>query len=137
MRNLLIICLFSFFIVPLLHAQVPYIQCLNGSEICCGFQPNNIAQVKVVAPPSLPLPSGSAFTYVWISEHQNGTTWTWHTSVNQRAIPIPWEGEYTVRVQVIYIQIINYTPFASFWSNSIKIHGKQCSILEKSSNKKR
>jgi hypothetical protein len=110
---------------------------MNGSEICCGFSSQSIAQVKVVANPPLPLPSNSAFTYVWTSQHQSGTTWTWYTSVNQRAIPIPWEGEYTVRVQVVYVQILNYTPFAAFWSNTIKIYGKQCTEMDKPMSKKR
>ncbi len=137
MRNSLLVSLFFLFLTPMVLCQSTEIQPTNGIEFCCGFTSQSYAHIQLVSPPPIPLPSYATFTYIWTAKHENGTTWIWHTNLDHRMVPIPWEGEYRIRVMVLYVRKYQNYPFASFWSNSIKIHGKQCSILEKSSSKKR
>lgn len=128
MRNALLVLLIFFFITPVLHSQMTEITCTNGNEFCVGLSAESYAQVHIMTPPPIPLPSNSTFTYIWTVKHQNGTTWIWHTNLDCKAIPIPWEGEYTVRVKILYVKKYQNYPFAAFWSNTIKIYGKQCLV---------
>lgn len=126
MRNLLLVSFVFLFSSPLLFSQMPQIQSINGNEFCCSQGETSYAYFEITSPPGTPLPSNATMTYTWKAWHENGTLWTWYSSVPYRVIPIYWEGEYTVRVTINYVQKHQNNAFAAFSSNEFKIFGKQC-----------
>lgn len=107
------------------YGQMLQIACMNGPEICQGFMPENQAQVQIMGGLPMSVPDNTYVTYVWTSTHANGKK-TWDTSRPDRKIPIPWLGEYTVQVQVLFTRHGKTRPYAVFWSNQITLAGKVC-----------
>ncbi len=126
MRKLLFVFLVFLFSGTTVYSQMTTIACMNPNEFCVGLEPENYAQMQVVTNPPIPLPSNSTMTYIWTVKHESGTSWTWHTNHNYKAIPIPWQGEYTIRVKIHYVQKYQNYPFAAFWSNRVVLIGKYC-----------
>ncbi len=126
MRTFLIALFIFFFSSMTVYSQMTTIACMNPQEFCIGMDYENYAQMQVVANPPIPLPSDATFTYIWTAQHQSGATWIWHSNLNYKAIPIPWEGEYEVRVKILYVHKYENYPFAAFWSNRVILVGKHC-----------
>ncbi len=107
------------------YSQMVQLASMNGEEICQGFMPENQALLQIVG--NLPIPPGedTYITYFWRSVHEKGSK-TWDTSRPDRRVPIPWTGEYTVQVQVMYTRHGSTRPYAVFWSNPVKIMGTSC-----------
>ncbi len=98
---------------------------VNGNQICYGLGAENTAQVKLVTPPPLPVPSSAVLNYTWTAHHANGS-WTWHTNHPERIVPIPFPGMYTIQVKIEYVRRLNGRPFAAFWSNKLYVMGIDC-----------
>ncbi|GJM31897.1 MAG: hypothetical protein DHS20C18_08980 [Saprospiraceae bacterium] len=98
---------------------------VNGSEICAGLQPENQAHICVSENLPIPLPPNSTIAYTWTVIHPNGT-WRWVSTASERTVPIPWPGDYSVRVQMEYIRQGRRRPFAAFWTSPLIIHGSDC-----------
>jgi len=107
------------------YGQMIHIECMNGEEVCQGFMPNNLAQVEIMSGLPLTVPEDTYVTFRWYSKHENGTRY-WDTNKANRPIPVPWLGEYTVHVEVMYLRKANYQPYAKFYSNEVKFVGKVC-----------
>lgn len=64
------------------------------------IQPNEAA----VSVHNLPYYSWATLTYQWdVIHEESNTTWTWHTANAYKNIPLFWEGHYTIRCRVRYI----------------------------------
>ncbi len=124
MRKLFFILTIGFFTTTT-YGQMFQIQSMNGEEICNGFLPENQAQVRVVGNLPLSPPENTYITYMWTSTHERGVK-TWDTNRPDRRVPIPWTGDYTVQVKVMYTRHGNTRPYAVFWSNPIKVTGRNC-----------
>lgn len=126
MRKLLFVLLVFLFSASTVYSQMTTLACMNPDEFCVGMDPENYAQMQIVSDPPIPLPSNATYTYVWTAQHQSGTTWTWHSNLNHKAVPLPWEGEYVVRVRIKYVKKYHNYSFAAFWSNRVYLAAKHC-----------
>ncbi len=129
MRKLILTLGGAFFLTTLSFSQMIQIASNNGTEICQGYTSDCQAHIAIISGLPLSIPENTYVTYVWTSEHANGTK-TWESNRQDRKVPIPWEGDYTVQVKVQYVRSQNdnnrYRPYAVFWSNKLKITGKLC-----------
>lgn len=77
-------------------------------------------------PPIVP-GSNTSVEYYWVVRHEDGAQWNWQTNEPSRAFLVPFAGNYTLRVQVLYISIGNNHPYAAFWSSPVNItSGEDC-----------
>jgi hypothetical protein len=126
MKSIFTIC-FLLMSVSSVFAQIT-IELRPGynDELCPGFESENegIMDIRNV-PPITPSPNSSV-EYYWIVQHEEGT-WSWQTDSPARGFLIPFEGEYTLRCQVLYISLGNSYPYAAFWSSPMLIEaGEGC-----------
>jgi len=97
-----------------------------NDERCPGYTPEHEAIMDIFNMPPIVPSSNTSVEYYWVVQHEQNT-WTWQTDTPSRAFLIPFEGEYTLRVQVLYISIGNNFPYAAFWSTPITIRtGEDC-----------
>lgn len=119
--------LIIFLITPLfVFGQISQIQSMNGDEFCSGYTEESVVYIKVMELPPIPITPTIALTYDWTISHSNGTVWKWYSNVDHRAFFTPWEGEYTVRVEINYVNGTSNNPFAAFWSAPITITAYDC-----------
>ncbi|NBU35491.1 MAG: hypothetical protein EBS35_02825 [Bacteroidetes bacterium] len=122
-RFILFFCLF--FISLNLGAQVVRIRLIENKEYCAGFEPSNTAQVKISALPNIRIPENAGTVYTWYAVHREGFR-SWHTPIDQRAIPLPWPGRYEIYVVMKYIDKITLKPYFAFKSSSIFVTADAC-----------
>ena len=104
----------------------PEIVPLDGIEFCQGYTSEHVAHFRMISqfPNFASLPYVYV-TYTWVAEHPKGRK-EWNTGNRVRAVPLPWEGEYTVQVRVEFIRLGFANPFSTIWSNRIKIVARDC-----------
>jgi hypothetical protein len=122
-RIIFILC-FSFFSLKI-GAQVVRIKFLENKEYCAGFESQNMAQVKISAIPNIRIPENAGSVYTWYAIHPEGFR-SWHTPIDQRAIPLPWTGRYEIYVVMKYIDKLTLKPYFAFKSSSIFAYAKSC-----------
>lgn len=128
MKELLLTCLLvAGCWLPAVQAQA-VIQ-LKGagttSEICAGFTDENIVEVQLQESLPLEVSATTNLEFYWTAHHLEGT-WTWRTSYNKRRMLLPFPGEYRIMARVLYINEGSISPFASFWSNQVKLMAEDC-----------
>ena len=128
MRNALVILSCLLVMSTAVYGQLTEIQSTNGIEICRGYGFENQAQILITSGFPMAVPPGTAVVYTWTAEHPNGNK-VWNTNFPYRAVPIPWTGEYVIRVTVEYIKKGRRRPFATFSSNTIVVRGIECDPL--------
>jgi len=119
----LILCL-SFLSIKL-AAQVVRIKLVENKPYCAGFGRENLAQVKISAVPNIRIPENAGTVYTWYAIHKEGFR-SWHTPIDQRAIPLPWTGRYEVYVIMKYIDKVTLLPYFAFKSSSIFVNATSC-----------
>lgn len=98
-----------------------------NDELCSGFdEVENTAIMDISNMPPIVPGSNTSVEYYWVVQHELGT-WTWQTNTPARPFLLPFTGEYTLRVRVLYISIGNNFPYAAFWSTPMTIEaGEGC-----------
>jgi len=122
-RFIFFLC-FSFFSLKI-GAQVVRIKFIENKEYCAGFESQNMAQVKISAIPNIRIPENAGSVYTWYAIHAEGFR-SWHTPIDQRAIPLPWTGRYEIYVIMKYIDKITLKPYFAFKSSSIFAYANAC-----------
>lgn len=125
-KHIFIIC-FALFSVSPLSAQIALeLRPGHNDDLCPGFETVNEAVMDISnMPPIVPSPNTN-IEYYWIVQHEQGT-WSWQTDSPARGFLIPFEGEYTLRCQVLYISLGDSYPYAAFWSSPMVIEaGGEC-----------
>lgn len=122
-RFIFFLC-FSFFSLKI-GAQVVRIKFIENKEYCAGFESQNMAQVKISAIPNIRIPENSGSVYTWYAIHAEGFR-SWHTPIDQRAIPLPWTGRYEIYVVMKYIDKVTLKPYFAFKSSSIFAYANAC-----------
>lgn len=125
-KFVLAIC-FALLSVSLLPAQVTLqLRPGHNEELCPGFEPENVAIMGINnMPPITPSPN-TRIEFYWVVQHELGT-WSWQTDSPARGFLIPFEGEYTLRCQILYLSEGNHYPYAAFWSSPKLIEtGESC-----------
>ena len=125
MRKAIITAFFLLSLSAFAFGQMIEIQSMNGNEICRGYGLENHAYVAITSSMPFPPPPNTVVVYTWTAEHPNGNK-IWNTANSYRAVPIPWVGNYIVRVKVEYIRRGKSRPFAAFISSPINIIGREC-----------
>ncbi|MEY3322263.1 MAG: hypothetical protein RLZZ417_1846 [Bacteroidota bacterium] len=122
-RFILFLCL-SFFSLNI-GAQVVRIKFIENKEYCAGFESDNTAQVKISTVPNIRIPENAGTVYTWYAIHREGFR-SWHTPIDQRAIPLPWPGRYEIYVVMKYIDKVTLKPYFAFKSSSIFAFANSC-----------
>ena len=95
----------------------------DSAPICAGFSLSNMARVQLMPNSSQIEPApNSRIEYVWTVQHGAGE-WVWHNYTEERMIPIPWAGTYTVQIKVMYFLENRTQPYIVFFSNPVFIQG--------------
>lgn len=108
-----------------LCAQVVRIKLVENKPFCAGFGQENVAQVKISTVPNIRIPENAGTVYTWYAIHKEGFR-SWHTPIDQRAIPLPWPGRYEVYVIMKYIDKLTLLPYFAFKSSSIFVNADLC-----------
>lgn len=108
-----------------LCAQVVRIKLVENKPFCAGFGQENVAQVKISTVPNIRIPENAGTVYTWYAIHKEGFR-SWHTPIDQRAIPLPWPGRYEVYVIMKYIDKLTLLPYFAFKSSSIFVYADSC-----------
>ena len=95
------------------------------AEFCAGFTDENIVEVQLQESLPLEVSATTNLEFYWTAHHLEGT-WTWRTDRNKRRMLIPFPGEYSIMARVLYINEGSISPFASFWSNQVKLTAEEC-----------
>ena len=105
---------------------VPHIQSMNGQEFCKSFNfRSDRPHVCLTSESPLPLLKDTRISYTWIAVHPFGS-FTWNTNSSERFIPIPWEGNYDVKLIIKYFRADRTRPYAAIRSNTVKLKGITC-----------
>ncbi len=104
----------------------PNIALTNGSQFCTsyGFQSES-PHICLMSGNPLKVYDNMYVSYTWVALHRNGS-FTWNTHTSERAFPVPWEGEYTVKLIIKYFRKGRTVPFYAFRSNTVKFYGINC-----------
>jgi hypothetical protein len=108
-----------------LDAQVVRIKLVENKPFCAGFGQENVAQVKISSVPNIRIPENAGTVYTWYAIHKEGFR-SWHTPIDQRAIPLPWPGRYEIYVIMKYIDKVTLLPYFAFKSSSIFVNAASC-----------
>ena len=104
----------------------PFIALTNGTEFCTSSRFNaELPHACLMSGNPMPVYDNMYVSYTWIAIHRNGS-FTWNTHTSERAFPVPWEGEYSVKLLIKYIRKGRTTPFFVFRSNTLKFYGEHC-----------
>jgi len=122
-QYLLLLCLTLFSLK--IGAQVVRIKLVENKEFCAGFGPDNVAQAKILSVPNIRIPENAGTVYTWYAVHKEGFR-SWHTPVDQRAIPLPWPGRYEIYVVMKYIDKATLLPYFAFKSSSVFATASVC-----------
>ena len=121
----LLICLLM--ILPFLSmAQVVKFTVTNPTP-CAGYGPENLTVAVLKDIPAYDTIQYAA-AFEWHLVHEGGASWKWTTSLSQRALPVPFPGNYSIIVGFYLVQRSNrivwkYTP-----SDPVKITAKMCEV---------
>jgi hypothetical protein len=125
MQRLFIFILCLSFLSLNIKAQVVRIKLVENKTFCAGFGQENMAQVKISSVPNIRIPENAGTVYTWYAIHKEGFR-SWHTPIDQRAIPLPWTGRYEVYVIMKYIDKVTLKPYFAFKSSSIFAYANAC-----------
>lgn len=125
MQRLFFFILSLSFLSLTLCAQVVRIKLVENKPFCAGFGQENVAQVKISTVPNIRIPENAGTVYTWYAIHKEGFR-SWHTPIDQRAIPLPWPGRYEVYVIMKYIDKLTLLPYFAFKSSSIFVYADSC-----------
>ena len=125
MQRLFIFILCLSFLSLNIKAQVVRIKLVENKTFCAGFGQENMAQVKISSVPNIRIPENAGTVYTWYAIHKEGFR-SWHTPIEQRAIPLPWTGRYEVYVIMKYIDKVTLMPYFAFKSSSIFVNATSC-----------
>jgi len=118
-------CLFALLLSLPAAAQVVRIQLGENRTYCAGFEPRNVALLKIAAVPNIRIPDNAATVFTWYAVHREGFR-SWHTPVDSRAVPLPWPGSYELYVILKYIDKATLRPFFAFKSASLFLNVQDC-----------
>jgi len=108
-----------------LDAQVVRIKLVENKPFCAGFGQENVAQVKISSVPNIRIPENAGTVYTWYAIHKEGFR-SWHTPLDQRAIPLPWPWRSEIYVIMKYISKLTLFPYFAFISYFIFFYSDSC-----------
>lgn len=98
-----------------------------NDELCPGYddEENTVILDVVNMPPLTPAPN-TRVEYYWLITHENGD-WVYQTDNPARAFKMVFPGSYTMRCQVLYVNLLTANAYASFWSSPLIVEtGHTC-----------
>ena len=120
------------FAVPGLKAQSVNLEVINAEVLCSGFGSSSQAMIKINAHTPFRLPNNAGLVFDWYAVHQNATK-QWHTPVDMRVVPLPWEGQYNIWVVARYVHKSTLSTFNAVKSPVIQINVEQCASSTRNS----
>lgn len=90
-----------------------------NDELCPGFddEVNTVIIDVVNMPPITPAPN-TQIEYYWVINHELGD-WAYQTDNNARGFKLSFPGTYTMRCQVLYVNLTTTNAYATFWSSPL------------------
>lgn len=98
-----------------------------NDELCPGYDDelNTVILDVVNMPPLTPAPN-TRIEYYWLITHENGD-WAYQTNSSARSFKLVFSGDYTMRCQVLYVDLTTTNAYATFWSNPMIVQtGQDC-----------
>ncbi|MEO0339847.1 MAG: hypothetical protein AAF242_11585 [Bacteroidota bacterium] len=132
--SLLLVGMLLCFGTPSLRAQSVELEVINAEVLCSGFGSNSQAMIKINTYTPFRLPNNAGLVFDWYAVHENATK-QWHTPVDMRVVPLPWEGRYNVWVVARYVHKSTLSTFDAVKSPVIQINVEQCASSTRNSNR--
>lgn len=89
-----------------------------NDDLCPGTGEENLVIIDVVNTPPLTPAANSTIEYYWIITHEMAE-WVYQTDNDSRPFRLPFDGEYTMRCRVLYVNQETAFAYASFWSSPL------------------
>lgn len=98
-----------------------------NDDRCPGFNDQeNIVIIDIVNELPVPPTANTRIEYYWVITHELGN-WAYQTNNSARGFQLSFPGQYTMRCQVLYVDLHTTFAYASFWSSPLIVNtGDSC-----------